>query len=429
MPDLHEALSNTVIGQASADGDQVVLVEHQDGRDVFRYSLHLTSNTFHFGGLNRAEFITWLGFESYDKCRFLGGYTTCFSIAATKTFDIDGFAQIIWTAFGDAAKAVRIFQDCGTDPKERRRIYPGGDGHRGSEQKRMEDSADDYFEYVMTWLVNGRNEGWVTHYRPKQMPVSPELERVINWLGLRESHECPEFAFESCFWSYLGYRGDRYGFDNNTDFAYGCFRKHAGEFSEGCRLVLDAEKQLTAFGMSFLPQSSPAAPARTLTTGRIEPGGELARQPTARPVHVQQQLIPDGGFDVAITFAGSERSYAERLATIIRDARYKVFYDQFYGAQLWGRDLAETFDSIYRKHARFCVMFISREYRDRMWTTHERRSALARQLEERGDIYILPVEVEKVDLEGLSPTLGGMPLDQYSIEEIAESLIAKLSGE
>ena len=68
--------------------------------------------------------------------------------------------------------------------------------------------------------------------------------------------------------------------------------------------------------------------------------------------------------------------------------------------------IVEFFDDIYRKQARYCVMLISPEYRDRTWTQHERRSAQARALEERGREYILPIVVAAAELPGMQPTTG-----------------------
>lgn len=109
---------------------------------------------------------------------------------------------------------------------------------------------------------------------------------------------------------------------------------------------------------------------------------------------------------MAITFAGTERDLAEELATLARDAGLRVFYDDFYPEQLWGKNLPEFFDDIYRKRSRYCLMLMSPEYAERMWTTHERRSAQARALQEKGNEYILPIEVVKTDLPGMPPTVG-----------------------
>ncbi len=131
-------------------------------------------------------------------------------------------------------------------------------------------------------------------------------------------------------------------------------------------------------------------------------------------------------FDVALSFAGTERHYAEKLATRVRNAGFEVFYDAFYPEQLWGKDLPSFFDRIYRKDSRFCVMFVSREYAERMWTTHERRSAQARAVEEKGGEYILPIRIDETDLDGLPPTVGHVSLKESSIEQIADLLVNKL---
>ena len=131
-------------------------------------------------------------------------------------------------------------------------------------------------------------------------------------------------------------------------------------------------------------------------------------------------------FDVALSFSGTERKFAEELAKRVRDAGFEVFYDEFYPEQLWGKDLVVFFDNIYRKASRYCVMFVSREYVDRMWTTHERRSAQARAVEEKGNEYILPIRVDNTELDGLQPTTGYLSLDQYEIPRIADMLITKL---
>ena len=89
-------------------------------------------------------------------------------------------------------------------------------------------------------------------------------------------------------------------------------------------------------------------------------------------------------FDVAISFAGTERDVAEQLAIRLRDAGYAVFYDNFYPADLWGKELPVFFDEIYRTKSQYCVIFVSKEYAKRMWTNRERMSAQARAIEEKG---------------------------------------------
>ena len=103
-----------------------------------------------------------------------------------------------------------------------------------------------------------------------------------------------------------------------------------------------------------------------------------------------------------------------------------MFYDAFYPEELWGKDLVVFFDEIYRKAARYCVIFVSREYVGRQWTNHERRSAQARALAERGGEYILPINVDESELPGMPATIGYLSLSEIGIDGIAEILIKKL---
>jgi hypothetical protein len=130
--------------------------------------------------------------------------------------------------------------------------------------------------------------------------------------------------------------------------------------------------------------------------------------------------------DVAISFAGTERAYAKQLAELARNAGFSVFYDEFFPEFLWGKNLYVTFDEIFRKRARYCVIFVSKEYQNRVWTNHEIRSAQARALNGKGGEYILPIKVDDTELDGLLPTIGYLPLET-GIGKIGTILIKKLS--
>src|SRR2546430_17441156 len=88
-------------------------------------------------------------------------------------------------------------------------------------------------------------------------------------------------------------------------------------------------------------------------------------------------------FDVALSFAGEDRQYVERVATALRERRVKVFYDEFMLVELWGIDLFSYFDDVYRNRARFAVIFVSKDYVRKTWTSHERQSAQARALSDQ----------------------------------------------
>jgi hypothetical protein len=249
------------------------------------------------------------------------------------------------------------------------------------------------------------------------MPLSPEFASALSFLGgFSTFDECPEFDFEKCWWRFAEFKQDGRGvFGRNTEYIHRCFDAHADNFSPGLKSLLAAHVELQRHGFSFLNISSGARP---VASRRRPP-----RQQTEQKSNYMHGLEE---FDLAISFAGTEREQAKQLAERVREAGFKVFYDDFYPKQLWGKDLVAFFDRVYRKASRYCVMFISAEYASRIWTTHERRSAQARALQEKGREYILPVRVDDTDLDGLPPTVGYLDLGQYAIDEIAELLIKKL---
>jgi hypothetical protein len=288
-----------------------------------------------------------------------------------------------------------------------------GDGHTAAKRQLLKQSEDTVFLYRFTWLEGGGQQGWVIHYRPKHLPLSTEFASTFEFLGLRAFNDCPEFDFEECRWRSIEYvsRGDG-PFDNNTEAAHRWFDAHAARFSPGLEKLLSANARVEGLGLRFLPFDKPAA--------RLN--ADVA-QLTVRPETVKS--LKPGHFDVAISFAGSERTHAEDLAKMLTAAGFSVFYDDFYPEYLWGKNLVETFDEIYRKRSRYCVMFISKEYRERAWTNHERRSAQARALSEKGNEYILPIRVDDTEIPGLPPTVGYIPIEK-GIPAISQMLLAKL---
>ena len=69
-------------------------------------------------------------------------------------------------------------------------------------------------------------------------------------------------------------------------------------------------------------------------------------------------------------------------------------------------------------------MFISAEYATKPWTRHERRSALARALEE--DEYVLPVRFDDTDLPGLRPTVKYVDLAEIAPQSLVDLIAVKL---
>jgi len=86
---------------------------------------------------------------------------------------------------------------------------------------------------------------------------------------------------------------------------------------------------------------------------------------------------------VALSFAGAQRDYVERVAAALQARGMRCFYDADEQIDLWGKYLAEELPAIYGEQAAAVVVFVSAEYAARDWTRLERRAALNRAVRER----------------------------------------------
>jgi hypothetical protein len=440
--DPHTALKSDIIQKANVSGLEAVLARLQWGKDHIGYSLHVNSSSFTSAGLQATDFLNYLGFQRSDRCTFTG-FHRCYCTWVSEGFNVEEFAAAFNRGYGHLGKAESALGACGFSlsqpegwgfyygkPSGRSHRGPegiSGDGHAGTKVETMKAAEDDRFQFRFTFIDTGRDKAFVTHYRPKHLPVSSEVRGVFGYLGLTEFQDCPEFDFEPCFFRtvrFIPREQDARG--ENVNRAHGAFDAHASQFSPGVESLLAANAAMETVGMSFLRLMGPAERMKAEIATKVILPAKASTARTSVKVKTSTSTIPDS-FDVAISFAGTERDHAQRLAEAVRGAGFAVFYDDFYPEQLWGKNLTVFFDQIFRKKARYCVMFVSKEYRVRKWTIHEAGSALARALEEKGAEYILPIRVDDTELEGLLPTIGYVPIST-GIDTISEILIAKLKA-
>ena len=152
---------------------------------------------------------------------------------------------------------------------------------------------------------------------------------------------------------------------------------------------------------------------------------ERPRLPHGSGDHQHTKTEQSYDFDVALSYAGENRSYVYEVANNLRANGVRVFYDEFYTAELWGQDLYAYLDNVYRERARFTVVFISRSYVAKPWPSHERQSAQARALNELGP-YLLPVRFDDSVLPGLRPTVSYLDASRLSPDQLAQLIIDKL---
>lgn len=130
-------------------------------------------------------------------------------------------------------------------------------------------------------------------------------------------------------------------------------------------------------------------------------------------------------YDVCLSFAGEDRDYVEKVASELCNYGIRVFYDKYEEILLWGKDLYVHLDNVYRNSAKYCVIFISRAYRDKLWSNHERQSAQARAFRENQE-YLLPARFDDTEIPGLRDTIGYINLQGKSAIEFAGMIKAKI---
>lgn len=136
---------------------------------------------------------------------------------------------------------------------------------------------------------------------------------------------------------------------------------------------------------------------------------------------------PEGGakYDVCLSFAGEQRGYVDEVAAHLGQGGVRVFYDRYETAALWGEDLVQHLDTVFRRQSRFCVMFVSADYAAKIWTTHECRSIQARAIRS-ATAYILPVRFDQTEIPGLLDTVGYLNAADLAPAQVADLVVAKL---
>lgn len=141
-------------------------------------------------------------------------------------------------------------------------------------------------------------------------------------------------------------------------------------------------------------------------------------------VDSDQEII----YDVAFSFAGEQRDYVEKVYKMLHNEYgLKIFYDNDEENQtnLWGTDLVEKFEEIYGKLSKYCIIFISKEYNEKVWTNFEKRTALSKEIKEKKE-YILPARFDDTEIPGIRDTISYIDLSNKSPEEFCNIILKKL---
>ncbi len=136
-------------------------------------------------------------------------------------------------------------------------------------------------------------------------------------------------------------------------------------------------------------------------------------------------------YEVALSFAGENRTYVKQVADYLKNHNISVFYDDYEKEKLWGKNLVQYLEDVYTNKAKFCVIFISKFYAEKQWTCYESATAMQRMLADnvKKMEYILPVRFDETIIPGILSTIGYIDIRDVKPEELGVMLQKKLDFE
>lgn len=136
-------------------------------------------------------------------------------------------------------------------------------------------------------------------------------------------------------------------------------------------------------------------------------------------------------YDFALSFAGEDRPFAEKLKSHLEDLGYSVFYDLSEQHRILAQDLEEFLGPIYKSNASYVIAVLGPEYGKKRWTRFE-----SDQFEKLfGESRVIPVWSKRAMPTAFDTTgdIGGATFDpdgdiDRQAAEIAELCARKLDA-
>ncbi|PLX27673.1 hypothetical protein C0583_00335 [Candidatus Parcubacteria bacterium] len=129
-------------------------------------------------------------------------------------------------------------------------------------------------------------------------------------------------------------------------------------------------------------------------------------------------------YKVALSFAGEQRDYVEKVANSLKEKGVDFFYDRNNEIEMWGGSLVEYFEKVFKNESDYIVLFLSKEYAEKAWPSFEREVALGRWIFEKRCIF--PVRFDKTEIPGLPDTISYLNIKNLSPEELADAIMTKI---
>ena len=130
-------------------------------------------------------------------------------------------------------------------------------------------------------------------------------------------------------------------------------------------------------------------------------------------------------YDVALSFAGEQRDYVEKVAKYLTESGVRVFYDNYETHVLWGKELISHLTELYSQKCTYVIIFASQDYAAKGWTNVERVAVLSRILSGEYD-SILPVQMDDTIIKGLTNGKGYVDGRHKTPKVISDTFIKRM---
>jgi hypothetical protein len=182
-------------------------------------------------------------------------------------------------------------------------------------------------------------------------------------------------------------------------------------------------------------QEGAAADSRSLASGKsLEPSGPwgVPRFRAQSAGSVGQTEKEEGTketgvreYDAAISYASEDKTIAKELAERMKLKQIRVFFDEFYKADLWGKSLSARFRESFGENTEFVLVLLSKHYAVKNWTDFE--FSIARgEAKNRKEEFILPVRLDDTIMVGLRSDVCYLDYRKDGFDGIVEALMEKL---
>ncbi len=104
-------------------------------------------------------------------------------------------------------------------------------------------------------------------------------------------------------------------------------------------------------------------------------------------------------YDLALSFASRDRDAAEEFASLLHDKGLRIFYDELRSGAPPEGEMLEHLVNLYKRKARYCVLFLSPDYPLKTWTGTEQTQLQQIALRDAHN-YIVPIPLDPARTPG-----------------------------